>query len=225
MQQNEANKMLKILVVDDSRDARQFLKLILSNKFDCTVIEAENGQKALQLVAEEFPDLILLDIMMPIMGGYEFLKTLRADTSFARIPVIMCSAIGDKNTVASFVEEGITDYILKPINLPSVYSKINRLIKRTSPNYFDLTLNEEGVGFYSIEPSPKDFFITFRSIEGALEEDIYTLTIGNDDPRTAAKINDKSIINLPKHETPLVLTFKFAYTKNKPIIIYYDFLV
>jgi CheY-like chemotaxis protein len=224
MQQNKNGKRLKILVVDDSRDARQFLKLILCNKFECDVVEAENGKIAIQVVADEFPNLILLDIMMPIMDGYEFLKILRADPNFGKLPVIMCSAAGDRDTVSSFIEEGITDYILKPINLPSVYSKIDRLIKRTSLNHFDFTLNNEGVGNYSLEPSQKDFFITFRSVEGALEDDIYTLTVGNDDPRTAAKINDKSIINIPKHESPLALSFKFAYTKNKLIIIYYDFL-
>ena len=221
---SEDIKGFKILVVDDSREARQFLKLIISNKFECKIFEAENGEVALRAVREEIPGLILLDIMMPIMDGYEFLKLLRAEPAFAKIPVIMCSALGDKNTVSRFVEEGITDYILKPINLHMVYSKIDRVIKKSSSNYFEFNLNGDGIGSYSLEPNPKDFFIKFNIMEGAMEEDVYTLTLGNEEPRTPARINDKSIINIPKHDETMMLTFKFAYTKNKQIVIFYDVL-
>ena len=219
---NAAN--FRILVVDDSYEARQFLKLIITNKFGCEVLEAQNGQEALRIVYNEKPNLVLLDIMMPIMDGYEFLKILRADRRTARLPVIICSAVGEKNTVFSFLEEGITDYILKPINLPLVYSKIEKILKKTLSKYMEFSINDDGVGYFFSEPFPKDFYIKVTRIEGAYEDDQYVLQIGNEEPRNPAKVTDRSIIKIPEHDHPLKLTFRFAITRNKVITIYFEIL-
>jgi DNA-binding response OmpR family regulator len=212
----------KIMIVDDSYEARQYLKLIITSKFGCQIIEAQNGQDALDKIYDNIPGLIILDVMMPIMDGYEFLKKIRADKRSVNIHVIMCSAAGDRNTVSSFVEEGITDYILKPINLPIVYSKIDRIIKKSFSDHMEFNINNDGIGSFTLKPSEKEYFIKFSAIEGALEDDLYTLTIGNEEPRTSAHISDKSIIPIPKHSAPLILGFKFANTVNKRIIIYYN---
>ncbi len=224
MPQNGIEQNFKILVVDDSYEARQFLKLIIVNKFNCTVIEAENGQEALRRVYTEEPGMILLDIMMPIMDGYEFLKILRADKRSARIPVIICSAINEKNTIKSFLEEGITDYMLKPFNLPLVCSKIDKVIKRSISKFMEFPVNEEGIGLFISEPNTKDLFIKTRTVEGAAEEDVYVLQIGNDEPQTPARITDRPIIDIPKHDSPLKLNFRFTYTKNKIVTIFYELL-
>ena len=224
MSKEITNKRFKILIVDDSRDSRQFLKLIISNKFDCDVVEAQNGQEALKLVFDDEPGLILLDVMMPIMDGYEFLKILRADDRGNNIPVIVCSAVGERSTVASLVEEGITDYILKPINLPLVYSKINRIIKKSLTKYMEFSLNQEGTGAFVSEPYPKEVFIKLKSVEGAIEDDVYILRIGDEEPKSPAKISDNSIIKIPAHDQPLKLSFRFSFTKNRVVTIFYDML-
>lgn len=214
----------KVLVVDDSYEARQFLKLIITNKFGCQVLEAQNGQEALRVVYNDKPNLVLLDIMMPIMDGYEFLKILRADKRTARLPVIICSALSEKNTVFSFLEEGITDYILKPINLPLVYSKIEKILKKTLSKYMEFTLNEEGIGYFFSDPFPKDFYIKVTRIEGTYEDDQYVLQVGNEEPRNPAKVTDKSLIKIPEHDNPLKLTFRFAITKNRVVTVYFEIL-
>jgi DNA-binding response OmpR family regulator len=222
MPQTNAVENFKIMIVDDSLELRQYLKLIITSKFGCKIVEAHNGQDALNKIYDELPGLIILDVMMPIMDGYEFLKKIRADERSKKIPVIMCSAAGDKNTVSSFIEEGITDFILKPINLHIVYSKIDRTIKKAFSDSMEFTLNNEGLGVFYLKPAEKEYFIKFRIIEGALEDDLYTLTIGEDEPRTIAQISDKSIIPIPKHDSPLLLSFKFSYSTNRRITIYYE---
>lgn len=224
MSEKSAGSNFKIMIVDDSFEARQFLKLIITNKFNLPVIEAENGQAALTLVYSENPSLILLDVMMPIMDGFEFLKIIRADERSAKIPVIICSALSEKKTVVSFFEEGITDYMIKPLNLSVVYSKIDRIIKKSLSRFIEFRINGDGIAVSSFEPTDKDIFIKFRTVEGSSDDDVYILKIGDDDPRTAARISDKSIIKIPKHDKPLKLEVKFAYTKNKPVTFFYDVL-
>lgn len=114
------SKKQKILIVDDEQDNIRILAEVLKGKYK--LIGARNGKIALKCAAsEETPDLILLDIMMPGMDGYEVLRKLKADVNTQDIPVIFVTAIGKEGSEAKGLELGAVDYITKPIS-PAVVS-------------------------------------------------------------------------------------------------------
>jgi DNA-binding response OmpR family regulator len=116
----------KILVVDDEDDILQFLELVLREKgYD--VVTAASGQEALTRAQIEKPDLVLLDIMMPQMDGWEVLKLLRVDDETADIPVAMLSARTEAKDRVQGLQEGAVDYICKPFALQDLLDKIGTI--------------------------------------------------------------------------------------------------
>jgi len=120
--------MKKIMVVDDEQDILQFLDLVLRER-GYEVIKATNGQEALTLAATEKPDLVLLDVMMPEMDGWEVLKLLRVDPETEHIPVAMLSARTEAKDRVQGLQEGAIDYICKPFALPELLEKIEGILK------------------------------------------------------------------------------------------------
>jgi len=118
----------KILVVDDEDDILNFLELVLGEKgFD--VVTASGGQEALTKAQLERPDLVLLDIMMPQMDGWEVLKLLRVDEETAEIPVAMLSARTEARDRVQGLQEGAIDYICKPFSLQELLGKIEAIFQ------------------------------------------------------------------------------------------------
>ena len=116
----------KILIADDEPEIRDLLRLYLENeKYD--VIEAENGNEALRLVSEQKPDLVLLDIMMPGMDGYQVLKAIRVDNN---VPVIIISAKDEDSQKILGLNLGADDYISKPFNPLEAMARVNSNIRR-----------------------------------------------------------------------------------------------
>jgi DNA-binding response OmpR family regulator len=116
----------KILVVDDEDDILHFLELVLKDKgYD--VATASGGHEALTRAQLERPHLILLDIMMPQMDGWEVLKLLRVDEETARIPVAMLSARTEAKDRVQGLQEGAIDYICKPFSLQELLGKIEAI--------------------------------------------------------------------------------------------------
>ena len=118
---------VKILTVDDS----QTVGLVLLKAFrpyDCIVMEACNGQDGLALAAAEKPDLILLDLSMPVMDGITMLAKLRADPDLKAIPVIMLTAESDRENIFHATKLGVRDYILKPFREQHVLEKAAKII-------------------------------------------------------------------------------------------------
>jgi DNA-binding response OmpR family regulator len=113
----------KILVVDDEDDILHFLDLVLSEK-GYAVKTAANGHEALTHAQRDPPDLVLLDIMMPQMDGWEVLKLLRVDEATARVPVAMLSARTEARDRVQGLQEGAIDYICKPFSLSELLEKI-----------------------------------------------------------------------------------------------------
>lgn len=113
-----------ILVVDDNRVNRQLLRRALEQQ-EHSVVSAEHGLQALELVRSEAFDVVLLDIMMPELNGYDVLKTLKADPELRRIPVIMISAIDEMGSVIRCIEMGAADYLPKPFNAALLRARIN----------------------------------------------------------------------------------------------------
>lgn len=104
-----------VLVVDDNEMNRDMLSRRLERQ-GYQVDVAENGIRALELIDERGYDLVLLDIMMPKMNGYEVLERLKADELRRSIPVIMISAVDDLDSVVKCIELGAEDYLFKPFN-------------------------------------------------------------------------------------------------------------
>lgn len=121
----------KILVVDDEDDILHFLELVLREKgYD--IVTASGGHEALTRAQVERPDLILLDIMMPQMDGWEVLKLLRVDEDTAQIPVAMLSARTEAKDRVQGLQEGAVDYICKPFSLHELVGKIEGIFTEMS---------------------------------------------------------------------------------------------
>lgn len=122
----------QVLVVDDNEMNRDMLTRRLERQ-GYMVDVAENGVRALELIEERPYDLILLDIMMPKMNGYEVLERLKADERRRHIPVIMISAVDDLDSVVKCIELGAEDYLFKPFNPVLLKARVNASLdkKRT----------------------------------------------------------------------------------------------
>jgi len=118
----------KILIVDDDPVNLEFFQLMLS-KLGFTVEEANDGIEALSKLKKFYPDLILLDNIMPRMSGWELTKNLKNDPKFRDIPIIMFSALDDiKDKIAGF-DLGVDDYITKPFNFSEVLARIKATLR------------------------------------------------------------------------------------------------
>ena len=124
--------MTKILVVDDDVAIRVLLRRTLGSMPDAEIIEAENGAEALGLAHEQRPDLILLDIMMPVMDGIEFLKKSAANEQLSRIPVMMISALAERERIIDSVSHGARDYIVKPFDPLGLRTKVTKLLRESA---------------------------------------------------------------------------------------------
>ncbi|MBM3242214.1 response regulator [Candidatus Poribacteria bacterium] len=122
--------MDKIIVVDDELDILDFVQLSLeADGFE--VITASSGKEALAKIKQESPDLILLDLMMPQMDGYEVMKMLKADKQTRNIPVIMLTALAQADDKVKGLRTGADDYITKPFDLRELTLRVNAVLKRT----------------------------------------------------------------------------------------------
>jgi len=119
----------KILVVDDIRNVQVLLSDFLGSQ-DFDVLTASDGRQALQVVSESNPDLILLDIMMPNMDGYQFISHLRRESS---IPVIMITAKQQEADIIRGFDLGADDYITKPFRLRELLVRMRAVLRRAAP--------------------------------------------------------------------------------------------
>jgi diguanylate cyclase (GGDEF)-like protein len=117
-----------ILVVDDEPNIRQILKYQLE-KLDYEVKTAENGEAAIEIVREDSVDLVLLDIMMPKMDGYQVCRKLREDFKTSKIPIIMLTAKGDLPDRIRGLEEGVNDYLVKPYSQEELAIRVRNVLE------------------------------------------------------------------------------------------------
>lgn len=113
----------KILLVDDEEDILDFLELILEEQ-GYSVVKANSGREALAAAQMHRPELILLDIMMPEMDGWEVLKLLKADEEVSDIPVAMLTARTEMKDKIQGLQEGAVDYICKPFATKELLEKL-----------------------------------------------------------------------------------------------------
>ena len=121
----------KILAVDDERHIVRLVEVNLQ-RAGYTVVTAYDGREALEKVKSETPDLVVLDVMMPYMDGFEVLKNLKADPSTAEIPVIMLTAKAQDADVFRGWQSGVDCYLTKPFNPMELLTFVKRIFDSTS---------------------------------------------------------------------------------------------
>jgi DNA-binding response OmpR family regulator len=117
----------KILLVDDSSTILMMEKFILRNG-PYEILTATNGEEGVLKAAEQMPDLILLDVIMPKMGGFEACKLLRGTRATSEIPIIMVTTRGEAANVEAGWANGCTDYVTKPINAIELLAKVRNFL-------------------------------------------------------------------------------------------------
>ena len=117
----------KILLVDDSSTILMMEKFILRND-PYVVVTASNGEEAVRKAVTEKPDLILLDVIMPRMSGFEACRLIRDDDASKNIPIIMVTTRGEAANIETGWLVGCTDYVTKPINATELLAKVRSLL-------------------------------------------------------------------------------------------------
>lgn len=117
---------LKVLTIDDDPAMTELIGLLLRS-YGLEVISANDGEKGLELARSEKPDLIMLDLTMPGVDGWEVCKTIR---TFSKVPVIVLSALDDPTIISSALDAGADDYMVKPVPSSVLIAHINNLTRR-----------------------------------------------------------------------------------------------
>lgn len=120
----------KILIVEDEANIRELLRLYLERE-GYTVLEAENGVEGIKKWKSDKPDMLLLDVMMPVMDGWAVCREIRAESD---VPIIMLTAKGETANRVSGLEMGADDYIVKPLEMPEVIARVRAVFRRMAPD-------------------------------------------------------------------------------------------
>lgn len=124
--------MQKILIAEDERDILELI--IFTLEFGgYQVVPTSNGEEALEMVYKEEPDLILLDVRMPRMSGYEVCKRIKSENNIRHIPVVFLSAKGQEAEVSTGYDMGASDYILKPFAPDHLLERLDHIL--TNPKH------------------------------------------------------------------------------------------
>ena len=126
--QTEREKTPVILVVDDNQQNCELLQAYLED-LDCRTIPASDGLEALKIVAETPPDLILLDVMMPKMSGFEVCRRIKNDPKNSGIPIIMVTALNEFGDIERGIDSGTDDFLSKPVNKLELLTRVRTLLK------------------------------------------------------------------------------------------------
>ncbi len=131
MGKNFEMRSIRVLIVEDNRTQAEYLRYILE-KDGYSVIVAANGFEAIEILKEELPALILTDVIMPEIDGYELCKLIKKDERTAKIPVILVTNLYDSEDVIKGLESGADNFIIKPYNLKFINSRIESTLKSAS---------------------------------------------------------------------------------------------
>jgi len=169
----------KILIVDDETINLDFFEVMLS-KLGFIVEEAENGVEALEKIKRFFPDLILLDNVMPRMSGWEFTRILKKDPRYCEIPIVMFSALDDVKDKVEGFELGVDDYITKPFNFSEVLARI-RAVLRNRELYAQIVVRESRLGLAEeLSADMKHNLVDFVKSLDELDEAIAVMSSGSE---------------------------------------------
>ncbi len=121
--------MARILIVEDEPNIVKLISIRLE-RLGHSINAADNGVTALEIARASMPDLILLDVMIPLLNGFQVLQQLKADPTTAPIPVLLLTARGHERDIAAGLECGADDYIVKPFSFPELISRVSSALAR-----------------------------------------------------------------------------------------------
>jgi len=188
------NTNKKILIVDDETINLDFFDVMLS-KLGFAVEKAADGKEALEKVKRFFPDLILLDNIMPNMTGWEVTKILKNDPKYKEIPIIMFSALDDVKDKVEGFELGVDDYITKPFNFSEVLARI-RAVLRNRELYAQIVVRESRLSLAEeLSADIKNNLLDFVKSIDELDSAINSLSLKKEDEaqeKLLQAVSDKS---------------------------------
>ena len=117
-----------VLVVDDNEQNLELLLAYLED-IDCGTLSAPGGAEAIEIARTELPDLILLDVMMPKMSGFEVCRRLKADPNTTNIPIIMVTALSELGDIERAIDSGTDDFLSKPVNKLELLTRVKTMLK------------------------------------------------------------------------------------------------
>jgi CheY-like chemotaxis protein len=124
----DSEKKFLVLIIDDDDLFRQYAKFILEKQLNVEVVAVKTPKEGFEFLEKNLPDLLILDMEMPVMDGYTFFRRIRADKRLEKLHVIPCTALASKDLFASLLRLGIDDYILKPVTDKVLVSKVSRVL-------------------------------------------------------------------------------------------------
>lgn len=126
--QTQPAKTPVILVVDDDHQNVELIQACLED-VECETISAGNGAEALDMVSKTRPDLVLLDVMMPKMSGFEVCRRLKSNPDTSDIPVIMVTALNEFGDIERGIDSGTDDFVSKPVNRLELLTRVKTMLK------------------------------------------------------------------------------------------------
>ena len=124
----ESPRRSRVLIADDNEPNRELLEVYLTD-IDCDIATAVDGKDTLDQVAKVHPDVILLDVMMPKLSGFEVCQRLKADPATSPIMVLMVTALGELGDIERAVESGTDDFLSKPVNRVELVKRVENMLK------------------------------------------------------------------------------------------------
>ena len=128
MVEDNAKQPAKVLVVDDNEQNLELLVAYLED-IDCLIVTATAGQEALDVIKQGGIDLVLLDVMMPKMSGFEVCRRLKNDPATSHIPIIMVTALNELGDIERAIDSGTDDFLSKPVNKWELVTRVRTMLK------------------------------------------------------------------------------------------------
>lgn len=126
--QKESREKPLVLVVDDNQQNLELIMAYLED-VDCLTISASSGMEALEIITARRPDLVLLDVMMPKISGFEVCRRMKQDPQSAEIPVIMVTALNEMADIEKAINSGTDDFLSKPVNKWELITRVKTMLK------------------------------------------------------------------------------------------------
>jgi CheY-like chemotaxis protein len=155
----------RVLLVDDESTGRRLLRRWIERGFDGQVVEANNGLEALEALAAQEFDLVVLDLMMPVLDGTETLSLIRSDPSHGDIEVVVATQLASEQKVRDIISLGVADYLLKPLRYESVVDRLHQIVNRAREKKKDRLRHSDLATILIADPDPNfcDFAISALS--------------------------------------------------------------
>jgi DNA-binding response OmpR family regulator len=154
----------RILIIEDNADTRRFLEAMLSKEFE--IVSAENGVIGIDYARNKAPDLIILDIMLPILSGYDACSLLKKDEKTKRIPIIFLSAKNSVTDITQGLTTGADDYIPKPFDFKELLARIRARLRKNA----EAAAQPIQVGDLRIDPSNREVSFAGKKAQLTLTE-------------------------------------------------------